>query len=90
MSDIDDLLQDRLDDPSFRSEWEALRPQRILSSAMIKARTDAGLSIGELAKAAGTGAGVIKRIERGEYNPSWKLLNRIAAGMGKQVHIEFR
>ncbi|MEA5058446.1 MAG: helix-turn-helix transcriptional regulator [Candidatus Pelethousia sp.] len=51
-------------------------------------RNEAGLTKKELAARTGIQQGNISRIEQGDYNPSAKLLQRLAEGMGKQLHIE--
>lgn len=90
MDDFTKYLNEQLANPEFKEEWDALQPERELMSAMIQARADAGITQKELAERTGIQQSNLSRIERGDYNPSWKLLNRIAAGMGKSVHIEFR
>ena len=34
--------------------------------------------------------GKISRLEKGEYNPSLKFLKKLAQGLGKELHIEFK
>jgi predicted transcriptional regulator len=89
MDDFTRYLNQQLDNPEFKKEWDALQPGRDMVKAMIKARTDAGLTQKELASKTGVQQSNISRIEQGTYNPSVKLLQRLAQGMGKELHIEF-
>ena len=44
----------------------------------------------ELADRTGTRQSNISRLEQGEYNPSLKFLKKLAQGLGKELHIEFK
>lgn len=90
MSEFNDLLQEQLKDPEFKREWDELQPERELMNAIIKARTETGLTQKELSERTGIQQSNLSRIEQGNYNPSLKLLHRIARGLGKELHIEFR
>lgn len=90
MDDFTRTLNEQLTDPNFKKEWDALQPERDMITSMIKARNEAGLTQKELAALTGIQQSNISRIEQGDYNPSVKLLQRIAEGMGKQLHIEFK
>lgn len=50
-----------------------------------RARTAADLTQRELADRAGIDPGSISRIERGRYDPSWSMVERIANAMGLTV-----
>ena len=90
MDDFTMSLNEQLKNPEFQKEWDSLQPERELIRAMIKARADAGITQKELAARTGIQQSNISRIEQGDYNPTVKLLQRLAEGMGKQLHIEFR
>jgi len=89
MDDFTRYLNKQLEDPEFKKEWDALQPECDMVKAMIKARTDAGLTQKELSCRTGVQQSNISRIEQGTYNPSVKTLQRLAKGMGKELHIEF-
>ena len=57
---------------------------------MIKARNELSLSQQELAQRTGINQSHISRLESGNYNPSLKFLKRIAAGLGKELHVTFK
>jgi len=44
----------------------------------------------ELARRLGTKQSNISRLESQQYNPSLEFLNRVAASLGKELHIELR
>ncbi len=86
---FDDYLQDQLKDPEFRAEYEALQPEHAVIQALIDARKETGITQKELSKRTGIAQGDISKLERGTANPSIKTLQRLAAGMGRVLKIEF-
>lgn len=84
-----DSLNERLQDPAFRAEWEALEPERQITMAIIKGRTSNHLTQEQLAAATGITQADISRLENGTGNPSLRTLKRLAAGMGMTLKLEF-
>mgnify|MGYP001488102604 CR=1 FL=1 len=84
MSDFRNFLNKQLEDPEFKAEWEALQPELSLVQAMIS-----GLTQKELSERTGIAQADISKLENGNANPSLRTLQRLAAGMGMQVKIEF-
>ena len=84
-----DFLNEQLQDPEFRREYEALQPEHAVIQAMIDARKRTGLTQKELSERTGIAQGDISKLERGNANPSLRTLKRLAAGMGMQLKIEF-
>ena len=76
--------------PEVESEYETLRPQYELVSQFIAARNEEGLSQEDLAKRTGIARSNISRLESGNYNPSFAFIERIAKGLGREIHIELR
>ena len=89
MSDFRNFLNKQLEDPEFKAEWEALQPELSLVQAMIDARKVSGLTQNELSERTGIAQADISKLENGNANPSLRTLQRLAAGMGIQVKIEF-
>lgn len=89
MSDFRNFLNKQLEDPEFKAEWEALQPELSLVQAMIDARKVSGLTQKELSERTGIAQADISKLENGNANPSLRTLQRLAAGMGMQVKIEF-
>lgn len=89
MSNFKDFLAQQLEDPEFRVEWEALQPERAIAQAMIDAREKKGITQQKLTELTGIAQSDISKIENGLANPSIKTLQRLAAGLGMVLHIEF-
>ena len=78
------------DNPELYEEYKALEPEYELIKQVIKIRKDQELTQKELADRTGTRQSNISRLEQGEYNPSLKFLKKLAQGLGKELHIEFK
>ena len=86
---FDDSLQEQLQDPEFRKEYEALQPEHAIIQAIIDARQQSGMTQKELSERTGIAQGDISKLEHGNANPSIRTLQRLAAGMGMRLHVEF-
>ncbi|MCI8442522.1 MAG: helix-turn-helix domain-containing protein [Provencibacterium sp.] len=89
MSDFREYLQEQLKDPEFMAEWEALQPEFAVVRAMIEARKKNGLTQKQLAERTGIAQADISKLENGNANPSLRTLQRLAAGMGMKIKVEF-
>ncbi len=89
MSEWKVFLNEQLQDPELRAEWEALEPEFAIVQAMIDVRKNTGLTQKQLSDKTGIDQGDISRIESGEANPSLKTLKRLAAGMDMRLRLEF-
>lgn len=83
-------LIEKLKDPEFKKEWDALEPEYQIIRAIISAREETGMTQKELAEKTGIAQGDISRLENGYSNPSLKTLQRIAEGLGKSLVIDFK
>jgi Predicted transcriptional regulator with C-terminal CBS domains len=86
---FDDFLQEQLQDPEFRKEYEALQPEFAIIQALIDARNSSGLTQKQLSDLTGIAQGDISKLENGNANPSIRTLQRLAAGMGMILKVEF-
>ena len=86
---FEDFLQEQLRDPELKKEYEALQPERAIIQAIIDARQHSGLTQKELSERTGIAQGDISKLERGNANPSIRTLQRLAAGMGMRLRLEF-
>ena len=77
------------DDPEYRAAHAATEDEFTLASALIGARSRAGLSQTELAHRMGTSQAAIARIESGRYLPSSRTLRRFAEATGTTLRISF-
>ncbi len=86
---VDDLHKAWMKDPEYRREYKALREEFSLVSAMIAARTRAGLTQQEVATRMKTTQAVIARLEGGGSKPSTRTLERYAEATGSRLRISF-
>ena len=89
MSDFRNYFNRQLQRPSFKAEWDTLQPELTIAQAMIDARKESGLTQKQLSERTGIAQADISKLERGNANPSLRTLQRLAAGMGMNVRIEF-
>ena len=78
-------FQEQLEDDEFREAWEKLQPFRAVAQAMI----DSGLTEEELANGTGLAPATIRKLENGTINPSVRILQKLAAGIGRTLRISF-
>ena len=84
-----DTLNEQMQDPEFRAEWEILEPERQIIRAIIEGREANDLTQKQLSEATGIAQADISRLENGTGNPSIRTLKRLAAGLGMQLKLEF-
>jgi len=89
MSDFKNYLAQQMEDPAFAAEYEAQRPEHEAIRAVIAARLACNMTQKELAEKTGIRQSNISRIENGSASPTIDTLARIAAGLGKQLKIDF-
>ena len=86
---VDDLHKKWMKGPEYRREYEALREEFTLVSALIGARARAGLTQAEVAHRMNTTQAVIARLEGGGSQPSTRTLTRFAEATGSRLRILF-
>ena len=89
MTNFNDHLNERLKDPLFRAEYEALEPEFNIKMAIINARKNSGLTQKQLSERAGIAQGDISNIETGNCNPTLITLQRLASAMDMRLKLEF-
>jgi ribosome-binding protein aMBF1 (putative translation factor) len=75
--------------PDFVREYDALEEEFALATALILARSDAGLTQEELAQRMGTTQSVIARLEGGKSRPSTTTLAKLAKATGTRLRVSF-
>ena len=90
MSKFNDFLNEQLQDPEVRAEYEALEPEFSIMQAMIDARKSSGMTQKQLSEKTGIAQADISKLESGSANPSLRTLQRLAAVMGMRITIEFQ
>jgi ribosome-binding protein aMBF1 (putative translation factor) len=89
MTKLTDLHKKWMKDPAYRREYEALEEEFALASAIIEARSRAGLTQEELAAKMETSQSAIARLESGRMIPSGRTLKRFAKATGTRLRISF-
>ena len=89
MSEFREFLDEQLQDPEFKEEWDALEPEFAIVQAIIDARKISGLTQKQLSERTGIAQADISRLENGNANPSLSTLKRLASAMDMTLRIEF-
>lgn len=76
-------------DPAYQAAYDALDEEFTLASALIEARSSAGISQEEIARRMRTSQPAVARLESGKANPSVDTLRRYAAATGTELKIVF-
>ena len=86
---FNEYKKELMKDPEFVKAYEDLQPNMDIVKAILDARIKQNLSQKELSKLTGINQSEISKLESGERNPSIKLLQRLADGMGLTLKISF-
>ena len=89
MMTLDDFMKDQMKDPEFAKAYEEIQPEMSVIRAIVQARTSQNLTQKELSERTGIAQTEISKLEKGTRNPSVKLLQRLADGMGMVLNISF-
>lgn len=89
MTKFNDFLNEQLQNPEVKAEYDALEPEFAIIQAMIDARKSKGITQKELSERTGIAQGDISKLENGNGNPSVRTLQRLANAMGMTLKIEF-
>lgn len=84
-TDLNDFLAGFQGNPEYEAEVKAVRPITNLAINTNRLRNAAGMSQGELARAAGTTQPAISKIERGEANLRLTTVARLSAALGVEA-----
>ena len=79
----------RLKDEEFAREYADIQPELNVIRALIDARISQNLTQKELSERTGIAQAEISKLENGTRNPSIKLLQRLAEGMGMVLNVTF-
>ena len=89
MSEFRDFLNEQLQDPEVKKEYDALEAEYSIKQAIIDARNTVNMSQQELSQRTGIAQSDISKLENGNANPSIKTLRRLADGLGMKLKITF-
>lgn len=87
MTRIAELKKRLMQNPEFQKEYEKADAEFALIEALVKARTQAGMSQTDVAKTIGTTQSAIARLEGGKVSPSISTLRRYAEATGAKLEI---
>lgn len=87
MTKIAELKKRLLANPEFRDEYEKADAEFSVIEALVRARTEAGLTQTELARRVGTTQSAIARLEGGSVSPSLATLRRYAEATGTRLEV---
>ncbi len=87
MTRIAELKKRLLANPEFRDEYEKADAEFSVIEALVRARTEAGLTQTELARRVGTTQSAIARLEGGSVSPSLATLRRYAEATGTRLEV---
>jgi transcriptional regulator with XRE-family HTH domain len=83
-----EVLAEMLQDPQFRADWERTALARAVAEAVIRYRTERGLSQTALARLLGWRQPVVARLEAAEHNPTMDTLLSLARKLGLRVQVD--
>jgi transcriptional regulator with XRE-family HTH domain len=92
MKTHDEMINEWMQNPIFRKEYDALEAEFVIFDELLKARNNAGLTQSEVADRMGTKASAIARLESGggskKHSPSIETLRRYAEVVGCNLQIK--
>lgn len=78
-----------LKNKELKEMYLGLAPEFAIAEALISRRIEQGMSQSELAIKIGTKQSAVSRLESGSYNPSLKLLEKVAKALGLKLSVTF-
>ena len=87
---LQEYKKGKMKEPAFAKAYEEVQPELNVIRAIIDARNSQNLTQKQLAEKTGIAQTEISRLENGTRNPSIKLLQRLAEGMGMVLDIRFK
>ncbi|MBQ3660709.1 MAG: helix-turn-helix transcriptional regulator [Firmicutes bacterium] len=84
-----ETLEKQLQNPVFKSEFDALEPEYQIVKAILEARAEKSFTQKDLSVATGITQSDISKLENGNANPSLRTLKKIAAAFNMQLQIRF-
>ena len=88
---FDNILAKELENPEFKSEYDALEEEFSLAREVMQLRKNSNLTQKDLAKLAGTSQPAIARLESGNYkNLSLNFIRKVAEALGAVTEIHLK
>ena len=86
---LKEYKEKKMKEPAFAEAYAELQPEMNVIRAMIDARISRNMTQKDLSERTGIAQAEISKLENGTRNPSVKLLQRLADGMGMVLNITF-
>ncbi len=86
---VEEVAEEWMKRPDFVAAYDAFEDEFALAAALIQARSDAGMTQEDVAKAMGTTPAVVARLEGGRVMPSTRTLERFAKATRTRLRISF-
>lgn len=87
MIDFDKYLKNKLKNPDFKREYDALDEEFKLIDELLKARTEAKMTQAQVAEAMGVKQSAVARIESGNLDMKYSTLINYLNAVGKRIAI---
>ncbi|MBC8264795.1 MAG: helix-turn-helix domain-containing protein [Anaerolineales bacterium] len=87
---FDQVLDELMQDPEFRREYEALEPEYQLARQFINLRLERGLTQAQLAERMGTKQSAVSRLENIGINPTIGYLRQVAEALDARLEITLK
>lgn len=89
MATLKKLKAELMRDPAFAEAYEDVQPELAVMRAIADARAEQNLTQKQVSERTGIAQAEISKLENGTRNPSIKLLQRLADGLGYTLKVEF-
>ena len=86
---LKEYKEKRFIDPDFAKAYAEIQPEMNVIRALIDARMSQNMTQKELSEKTGIAQAEISKLENGTRNPSVRLLQRLADGMGMVLNVTF-
>ena len=87
MQNYKDFKKKLLKDKETKQAYDELAPEFAVVEMIIKKRLEQGITQSELARKIGTKQPVISRLERGDFSPSLRFLQKLTKALGADLKI---
>lgn len=87
MTSLAKLRGQLLTDPEVKAEYDRLGPIFAVVGEMVEARQQAGLTQAEVASRMGTTQSVVARLEAARHMPTFDMVARYAAAIGRKLDV---
>lgn len=89
MATLAEMKRELEKNPEFVQAYEEIQPELAVMRAIADARAEQNLTQEQVSERTGIAQTEISRLENGTRNPSIRLLQRLADGLGYTLKVEF-